>query len=423
MFGNGQAKDIETYAVGLSELILKVKSLVCAWSGPSNERIEPKQFRCYLVAHSMGGLVARAFLQNAELGEEEARRSVDKLFTLATPHNGIDVAGINVPTWLTAAEQDTFNRQRMAEFLDMKDIAQANDGRVDFMPENVLSSDRIFCMVGTNRGDYEVGQGLVRAFVGHGSDGLVRIANASLWGIDAKTLKRTQPVATAFAYRSHSGAYGIVNSEEAYQNLTRFLFGDVRVDIWMDISEVRLPPALEDKADSVEALYEFELLAAPRGKRWFLTRRVAEEDSPACRTHSELKMGSQSPASSIYLSSVFLSNRARVNPERPSLAYAMTIAARTPDYQIERRFWADQHYEGGNLFRDTAILEMTPPTADGGEWLVKLGWMSKSEGVATKKLKYTDLQDAGAVQVEFPFDSMKKPGIAGKIRLAVRPWS
>src|SRR5690606_18662560 len=190
-------------------------SLVCAWSGPNKECITPDEFRCYLVAHSMGGLVARAFLQNSRLGDDEARRSVDKLFTLGTPHNGIDVAGINVPSWLTAAEQDTFNRERMAEFLDMKDIARAHDGRVDFMPEHILPSDRIFCMVGSNGGDYEVGQGLVRAFVGHGSDGLVRIANASLWGVNAKTMKTTQPVATAFAYRSHSGSYGIVNSEEA----------------------------------------------------------------------------------------------------------------------------------------------------------------------------------------------------------------
>ena len=178
-------------------------------------------------------------------------------------------------------------------------------------------------MVGTNRGDYEVAQGVVRAFVGHGSDGLVRISNASLWGTDA-TLKTTRPVATAFAYRSHSGHFGIVNSEEAYQNLVRFLFGDVRVDIWLDISEVRLPQALEAIADKVDALYQFEsLLAAPRGKRWFLSRRIAEEDSPARRTHRQLAAPSDPTDASLYMSTVFLANRARVNQNRPSLAYAM----------------------------------------------------------------------------------------------------
>jgi hypothetical protein len=286
----------------------------------------------------------------------------------------------------------------------------------------VLSADRIFCMVGTNRGDYEVAQGAVRAFVGHGSDGLVRIANASLWGVDRATLRPTRPVATAYAYRSHSGHFGIVNSEEAFQNLVRFLFGDLRVDIWVDIEALKLPAGLEDQAEKVDALYQFELLAAARGKRWFLSRRVAEEDSPACRTQRQLAAPEQPEDASIYMSTVFLSNRARVNADRPSLAYAMTFAARVPDYQVEKRFWPDQHYEGGNLFRDTAIIEMTPPQAAGDEWAVKYNWLSKSDGVATKKLRYSELV-GNAVQIEIPFDNPKKPGIKGKIRLVVRPWN
>jgi hypothetical protein len=93
-------------------------------------------------------------------------------------------------------------------------------------------------MVGSNRGDYESAKGLARMFAGHGSDGLVRIENASLWTSDAAG--KTQPVATAYTYRSHSGFFGIVNSEEAYQNLVRFLFGDVRVDLWFDVDGVTL---------------------------------------------------------------------------------------------------------------------------------------------------------------------------------------
>ena len=49
---------------------------------------------------------------------------------------------------------------------------------------------------------------------------------------------RREPIAKAFVYRAHSGSFGIVNSEEAYQNLTRFLFGDIRVDVWVDIDDV-----------------------------------------------------------------------------------------------------------------------------------------------------------------------------------------
>lgn len=39
-------------------------------------------------------------------------------------------------------------------------------------------------------------------------------------------------------------------------------------------------------------------------------------------------------ARSIYLSTVFLANRARVDPTRPSLAYGLTLGVRVPDSQI-----------------------------------------------------------------------------------------
>jgi hypothetical protein len=413
-FGNGQPRDIRSYAAGLGELILKVRDLVCSHGATP---VKPEDFKCYLVAHSMGGLVARAFLQNPALGHADARKSVDKFFTFATPHNGIDVAGINVPSWLTPAEANTFSRPEMANYLALQPV---ND-RVDFMPESVLPADRIFCMVGTNRGDYEVLKGIVRAFVGHGSDGLVRVENATLWGIDAQN--RIRPAATAYAYRSHSGYFGIVNSEEAYQNLVRFLFGDVRVDIWLDVDQVALPEALESSAADVDALYQFELLAAPRGKRWYLSRRVAEEDSPACRTHQELTRPDLADRRAIYLSTVFLANRARVDPNRRTLAYAMTVAAKVPDYRVNKKFWPDQHYEGGDIFRDTAIIEMTPPRKGAVSWTVKFGWMSKSDGVATRTLTYEDLQDPGQRQFEIPFSAKRKPGISGRIRLIVSPWN
>ena len=425
LLGAGRSKDIREYAKGLNTLVLKIRELVCAWKGPDgkDKPIDLNDFRCYLVAHSMGGLVARAFLQNRTLSSDEARKCVDKLFTYATPHNGIDVAGFNVPQWFSKDEANTFNRTEMENYLDIADVAKANEGRVDLLPEDALSSDRVFTMVGTNRGDYEAGMGLVRAFVGHGSDGLVRISNATLWGCDRQAKRLTKPAATAYCYRSHSGYFGIVNSEEAYQNLSRFLFGDIRVDIWLHIESVSLPSALEGHADKVEALYQFELLASPRGKRWYLTRRVSEEDSPACRTHTQLTNPKSEQDNAMYLSSVFLMNKARVNLKNPGLAYAMTVAARVPDYQVEKKFWPDQHYEGGNLFRDTAIVEMVPPTQGGDEWSVKFGWMSKADGIATKALKYKELTDAGMVQVDIPFENKKKPGIKGTIRLVVRPWN
>lgn len=415
LLGDGKASDIETYSRGLSELILRVKQLVCEHEG---DGFDAAAFRCYLVAHSMGGLVVRGFLQNRKFGSDEARGCVDKVFTYATPHNGIDVAGFNVPRWLTANELYTFNRETMAGYLGLKAVYKRT-GRVDFIPEKVFPSERFFCMVGSNRHDYDAGGGLSRVFAGHGSDGLVRIANATVWGIDGNG-QPTASAATGYTYRAHSGYFGIVNSEEAYQNLTRFLFGDVRVDIWVDIIGVTLPEALEGK--SVQALYQVELLTGPRGKRWFLSRRVSDEGSSACRTHAELVDPAQKDRRAIYLSTVFLANRARVNQARPSLAYAMNVGVRVPDYQIERRFWADQHYEGGFLFRDTAVVEMVPPAAAGEDWSVEYSWQSDAVGTAETSLSYRKLK-AGKVQVTIPFASDTRPGISGKVRLVISAWN
>jgi len=426
LLGNGVTPDIETFATRLSELVERVRYLVCV--NPANQMTEAR-FRCYLVAHSMGGLVCRAFLQNPQLDTRNTRKHVDKLFTYASPHNGIDVMGQNVPSWLGALDINNFNRsERMSSYLDLK-AAYKKHKRVDLVPESAFSSRKIFCMVGTNRSDYDTAAGLARTFVGNGSDGLVRIANATLHGLNGDG-SVGEPCAKAFAYRSHSGMFGIVNSEEAFQNLARFLFGDVRVDIWVDLEEMRLPKgvqAQEEAGQSVDALYQMEMRASPRGKFWYLTRRTAEEDSVACVAHSEWKKERQH-----YLSSVFLANRARVNPKRRSLAYGMEFGIRVPDYEIERRLWVNEHYEGGYLFRDALILEMTSPTRTQPNWVVKYAWQGRGIVNAATELPIAPLGD-GRVEVRIPFDAHtvdnqgaikpSHPGAKGQLRFVISAWN
>ncbi|SFB75947.1 hypothetical protein SAMN05216344_102315 [Polaromonas sp. OV174] len=426
LLGDSQTPSMEAFATGLSELVLRVRDLVC--KNPANS-MAAKDFRCYLVAHSMGGLVCRAFLQNPALDPHGTSVHVDKLFTYATPHNGIDVAGINAPAWLSAMDINNFNRdKRMPQYLDLA-TAYAAHGRVDLLPEDRLSSRKVFCMVGTNRLDYEAAAGLSRTFVGSGSDGLVRIENATLHGLNADGSVGA-PCAKAFAYRAHSGVFGIVNSEEAFQNLARFLFGDVRVDLWLDIADIRLPTAVQAEVDagrSVNALYQIELCASPRGKLWYLTRRTAEEDSVACVTHTEWKAKPRH-----YLSSVFLANSARVNPRRRSLAYGMTFGVRAPDYEIENRLWINEHYEGSYLFRNALILEMEPPPNATTPWKVKYSWQGTGMVSAQTVLDVQPLTDS-RVEVNIPFNSytvdakgntkLAFPGIEGKLRFVISAWN
>ncbi|MBP0588244.1 hypothetical protein J8I87_00595 [Paraburkholderia sp. LEh10] len=63
-FGDGTARNIREYAKRLSDLILAVRRLV--YKPAKGAPTTPDTFKCHLIAHSMGGLVARAFLQNSE---------------------------------------------------------------------------------------------------------------------------------------------------------------------------------------------------------------------------------------------------------------------------------------------------------------------------------------------------------------------
>ncbi len=420
LVGSGKAQPISTFATKLGELIVRVRDLVC---NNKDNGVTPDGFRCYLVAHSMGGLVCRAFLQNPAFDRKtNARQYVDKFFTYATPHNGIDIGGVNVPSWLGAEDVNNFSRDNMAKYLDLDDVYKRTK-RVDWIPESRFPSKNIFCMVGTNRMDYEAAFGLSRTFVGHGSDGLVRIENATLCGLKDNG-QAGDPCAKAYAYRAHSGYFGIVNSEEAFQNLARFFFGDVRVDLWVDVDAIRLPAAVQKEQEAgktVNALYQFEVIASPRGKLWYLTRRTSEEDSVACLSHQEW-VANPTKCRSHFLSTVFLANRAKVNPRRRTLAYSMTLGIRVPDYEIDRRLWVNEHYEGGYLYRDAIILEMVPPKDASTNWKIKYAWQGTGVNPADTEIDAKAIK-GGKIEVRVPFKSEGNPGVDGQLRFIVSAWN
>lgn len=428
LLGTGETPGIKEFAKGLGKLILRTRDLVC--QDPPN-KTSAEDFRCYLVAHSMGGLVCRTFLQNPQLDKDEdkkyiaeAVKCVDKVFTYATPHNGIEMAGFNVPSWLSKNDINNFNQGNMAEYLNLERLYETTN-RVDWLPEEAFPSEKFFCMIGTNRSDYEVAEGLSRTFAGHGSDGLVRIENASVWGVNAKEEVST-PSATAYAYRSHSGFFGIVNSEESYQNLVRFLFGRVRVDIWVDIKNIRLPVDIQrekDKGKEINALYQIEILASPLGKRWYLTRRMAEEDSVACRSYIDLVDPQKEKLKRLYLSGVFLDPRWRVNPDGKTLAYSLTLGIRVPDYEVNRKFWPDQHYEGGYLFRESVVIEMTSLQEKDANWKITYDWHNDKLGKGVRQLDPRKLMSEGIPPLTLPFDSNSTPGIGGELRFVLSAWN
>ena len=189
--------------------------------------------RVNLVAHSMGGLICRSMIQRV-IPEETGRLDgaadyIAGLFTYGAPHGGIEFAvGFGMLEKLRdlfdVNGAEIFGPERMYQYLT-PDLPNAPRGAKPphgwlphDMPDDGFPKDRVFCLVGTNPEDYAVALGLSSKAVGTRSDGLVQIDNAYVPGAHR-----------AFVHRSHSGRYGMVNSEEGYQNLRRFLFGDLQV--------------------------------------------------------------------------------------------------------------------------------------------------------------------------------------------------
>jgi hypothetical protein len=422
-FGDGKTPPIEHFAKGLDKLILRLREKICA---NKDNKMTPADFRVHLVAHSMGGLVCRAFLQNSKLGSAEARAAVDKLFTYATPHNGIDMRIVrNVPGWLSFGDVNNFNRERMAKYLD---LPEGDDVSIvkNFPPE------RIFNLVGTNPGDYTVAGGVSAWAAGDASDGLVRVENATTHGPGPDGKDVTSP--RAFVHRSHSGHFGIVNSEEGYQNLTRFLFGSLRVDGILDIDDITLPMEVQkayEEGKTVRASYQFEIAASVRACQWQMTRREVRENSAIFRSYDELFPGrdrtrrAPDRSKSPHLFSLFLDPSKSVKASK-SVSFAFDIKVLVPDYIVGGTLFMKRHYEGGYIYRELILVEAFPDKTAPAGWRVKYGYQDINPGkpgvdAESRPLVITDM--AAGLVFNIPIEQKARPGLHGTLRIETRPWT
>ncbi len=216
----------------------------------------------------MGGLICRSMIQKVcpDAGRQ-ANDIVDKLFTYATPHNGIQfaVAGLDIAVpEIAPFGAQIFNRDVMYGYLTPEKVLKVTPNRPDGWDAHDLAGSfdpgRVFCLIGTDAADY----GLVSKAVGPKSDGLVQIDNAYV-----------RHANRSFVYRSHSGTYGEVNSEEGYQNLRRFLCGTRKAAA--ELVYAQLPPSTEDDVIDV---WQAEVRVSVRGLPVLLTEQSATHYCP-----------------------------------------------------------------------------------------------------------------------------------------------
>lgn len=310
--------------------------------------------RVHLVAHSMGGLICRSMIQRLipetygpdKPGPKQRRLAadfVDRFFTYGTPHGGIE---FDVGFGLFEALRDTFGMsgadifgpKRMYEYLTpaaarASEVPDEWDARMMPNDEN-FPLERVFCVVGTNAKDYPAAHGLSSKVVGPKSDGLVQIQNALVTGANH-----------AYVHRSHSGRYGLVNSEEGYQNLSRFLFGDVKVTA--DLVDLVLP-------NDEELTWQAEAQVSIRGLPVLMHEQTAEHYCPILieRRRPDDPADRPVPLVTTYLSTTM---------SRPEQTHTMryTLHIRVLSLRERKRgfFW-DDHQEQTSDFDDTLIIDV-----------------------------------------------------------------
>lgn len=267
--------------------------------------------RVFLVAHSMGGLICRSVIQRVIPRRNGAATDhIARVFTYATPHGGIEFAvGWGVLEALRDATgiqgADIFGPDRMREYLTA-DESEHRDFDAQVIPAGRFPLDDLFCLVGTNAENYTTAHGLSAKAVGARSDGLVQIDNAYVEGAHR-----------AMVHRSHSGRYGIVNSEEGYQNLRRFLFGDLRIAV--DLVGVDPPGGGDD------VKWQLEAALSIRGLPVLVHEQSTAHHCPIqIRPRSDQNSDRDTVDTPVPLLTTFLSSRA-ARPEGLPLRHALTL--------------------------------------------------------------------------------------------------
>ncbi len=340
--------DIETAAAGLYDLI----DLVLSKTKGAD--------RVIVVAHSMGGLVARCMMQkiclqpdNSDPHNPRPRRHakdlISKFFTYGTPHGGIsfDVAALNwAEEAFGPAGSQIFSPPKMYGYLTPgahfgDEPAGGANWDPQVLPPDVFDVNQVFCVIGTDPADY----GLSKVVVGPKSDGLVRIEHAYVKGANR-----------AYVYKSHSGSYGEVNSEEGYQNLRRFLFGRFQVQVSLD----GLPayPAVAQGP-----VWQADLRLAVRGLPVVMSEQLAAHWCPI-QLNDELQRAGDAPDHPVPLVTTFLRDAAEDStgpaaapPHGGRSRYSLTLRV----YQLDQRgnsFNFVEHLEQVADWSDTLIVDV-----------------------------------------------------------------
>ena len=402
-FGDGKKDTIVSYAEELRAFIARVREQVC-----QEDKAELAKFKVYLVAHSMGGLICRTYLQNVACDTEHC---VDKVFTYATPHGGIEMAGLNAPDLgaLDKFHVRNFNRDYMRKYLKL-----SKDARVTSL-DGAFCPNRFFCFVGTNYKDYDAFFGMSR----RGTGPHQRRARDDEERGGRRCAARIRPPKPQRAVRDRQLRGGVPEPPPfpIRPSADRRPSGRGR-----DHAAASGPEA-EGRRQADPGPLQHRLVRQGAW-RWVLSQRTPR---PERSGHPQAVRGLGRGGKPAYLFSGFLLHSAKTSTHDTALAFALEIAIEVPLFEVDRRFWFDEYFEGETLLNETVTLHLR---RSGGKATVRYGLRTDvGSGNATKPVALSDPDEYGRMHLEIPLGFKKglknppRPGFRGRLLLMASPWN
>ena len=304
-----------------------------------------KHYKVILIAHSMGGLVCRTLIQNLlPRRKENPKDWVHRFITIGTPHKGIELG--RIPDFMerfvlrkaNPFDANIFEEKRMRQYLKLPS---------DYDPHSLGPSDspyafpvkRCLCLIGS---DYE-SYGAVQHLTGSFSDGLVKQDRAYVVAgkPDAKgKYASEQKSYWANVHRAHSGRRGIVNSYESFENVHRFIFGDVKAEIYLENVQLGGTPV-----ENADYFYDIEFALSIRGTPVYLHRRQQTPCENAIRySRSDLE------EKTVLLHTLFLNSGLKLNPDPPYSHFKLEFRVR--EHAIKKGLLWDREYPEKTIYAE-----------------------------------------------------------------------
>lgn len=348
--------------------------------------------RVHLVAHSTGGLVCRSLVQKiipehyagGPAKSRVATDFIDRLFTYATPHGGITPLDGAEPYDGTPAPLTEVRKDRMYQYLTPGSPGPMPEyWRPEEMPENIFPPSRIFSLIGTMADD----SGLRRSSaseIDYRSDGRVPFERAYVPGSHH-----------AFVHRSHGGRYGIVNSEEGYEYMRRFLLGDLEVQV--QLIYLQLP-----EADDL--IWQAEVEVALRGIPVMLEQRTISHLCPIFLFSG--RSGSDSVSVPVPLVSMVYLADDLIEPSHLRWTLRLRILS-LRERQGSEVYW--DNIEGAAEFEDVLLIDLGE---DERGHLTRVAWKSSVPG---------PLRDYHPVDPPLSDENLRDSSITFRFPPAARP--